>query len=62
MGTKKKGSKVGARTKWTSTQKSIKAQKIWLEKADSTKAAKPGLGLPLLKLKIHMEVSKHITI
>ena len=43
------------------TQKSIKAQKVWLEKADSAKAAKSGLGLPPLKLKIHREVSRHIT-
>ena len=27
------------------TQKSIKAQKVWLEKVDSAKAVKPGLGL-----------------
>ena len=43
------------------TQKSIRAQKVWLEKADSAKAAKSGLGLPPLKLKIHREVSRHIT-
>ena len=43
------------------TQKSIKAQKVWLEKTDSAKAAKSGLGLPPLKLKIHREVSRHIT-
>ena len=43
-------------------QKSIKAQKVWLEKADSTKAIKFGLGLPPLKLKIYREVSMHITV
>ena len=43
------------------TQKSIRAQKVWLEKADSAKAARSGLGLPPLKLKIHREVSRHIT-
>ena len=44
------------------TQKSIKAQKVWLEKANSAKATKSGLGLPPLKLKIHREVSRHITV
>ena len=45
------------------TQKSIRAQKVWLEKVDSAKAVKYGLGLPPLKLKIHREVenSRHIT-
>ena len=43
------------------TPKSIKAQKVWLEKVDSTKVVKSGLGLPPLKLKIHREVSRHIT-
>ena len=43
------------------TQKSIRAQKVWLEKTDSAKAAKSGLGLPPLKLKIHREISRHIT-
>ena len=42
------------------TQKSIKAQKVWLEKTDSAKATKSRLGLPPLKLKIHKEVSRHI--
>ena len=32
-----------------------------MEKADSTKAVKSGLRLPPLKLKIHREVSRHIT-
>ena len=44
------------------TQKSIKAQKVWLKKADSAKAAKPGLELLPLKLKIHKEVSRHIIV
>ena len=43
------------------TQKSIKAQKVWTEKTDSAKVAKPRLRLPPLKLKIHREVSRHIT-
>ena len=43
------------------TQKSIKAQKVWLEKADSAKVAKSGLKLPPLKLKIYRKVSRHIT-
>ena len=43
------------------TQKSIKAQKVRLENVDSTKATKPGLGLPPLKLKIYKKVSRHIT-
>ena len=33
-----------------------------LKKTNSAKTAKPKLGFPLLKLKIHREASRHITI
>ena len=34
---------------------------MWLKKTDSAKPARPGLGFPLLKLKINKEASRHIT-
>ena len=43
-------------------QKSIKTCKVRLKKIDSAKIAKPKLGFSLLKLKIHREASRHITI
>ena len=43
-------------------QKSTKANKVWLKKTDSAKPARPGLGFPLLKLKINREASRHIIV
>ena len=35
---------------------------MWLEKIDTVKTVKPGLGLLSLKLKIHREASRHIIV
>ena len=49
-------------SKSTDAQKIHKDSQGLLKKTDFAKIAKPKLGFSLLKLKIHKEASRHITI